>query len=124
MLHAMGQSERERGTNKNGTERERERGWEGEGGGDRRTGRVRGRENGSTKKRWRSLGSPFNVICNTGWPNDATGRDRTGIRVEACERWRFTVGLLAYTKVHEREYVERWVEEVVIYIHVSWSFGC
>lgn len=45
--------------------------------------KVRGRT-GRTKKRWRSLGSPFNVICNTGWPNDATGRDRTGIRVEAC----------------------------------------
>jgi len=59
-------------TNKNGEERQNDK--------------ARGRENGNTKKRWRSLGSPFNVICNTGWPNDATGRDRTGIRVEACER--------------------------------------
>lgn len=87
-----------------------------------------GRENGSTKKRWRSLGSPFNVICNTGWPNDATGRDRTGIRVEACERVGDSPWVSSLRREYQDEYAKEgmWsgAEEAVIYIHVSRSLGC
>lgn len=109
-----------------GTERVRKRGAGKKRGKGDGTIRVRRRENGSTKKRWRSLGSPFNVICNTGWPNDATGRDRTGIRVEACESAHVGDSPWVSERVYTKEGMwsghteERWS----YHVHVSWSFGC
>lgn len=53
---------------------------------DRDVGGQRGRADksgGSEQKERRTVpGSLFDVICNTEWPNDATGRDRTWIKVE------------------------------------------
>lgn len=46
---------------------------------------IRARE-ANKRKRERSLWLLLDVICNTEWPNDGTGRDRTGsIKVEACD---------------------------------------
>lgn len=90
-----------------------------------RTTVQEGKGNG-TKKRWRSLGSPFNVICNTGWPNDATDRDRTGIRVEACEHGEDSPRVSSRVAYQGKRVYRAGIqkEEVVIYIHVSRSLGC